>query len=234
MQSPQDVYSMIPLRDENPTRSFPIVTLVLITINILVFVYELSLGPQLLREKIYLYAAVPYSLLHPQNPRIVLTLFSSLFFHASILHVAGNMLYLWVFGNNIEDRLGKIRFVFFYFACGIIATLGHTLINPDSRLPLVGASGAVSGVLGAYLLLYPQAKVLVLLPLIFFWSVVKVRASLFLIFWIIMQFFAGTVTLGQLDTSGKGGVAWFAHIFGFFAGMVLVPVLLVRKRRRQE
>jgi membrane associated rhomboid family serine protease len=219
---------MIPLRDENPTRTFPFVTIAIILANLAVFVYEIALGERL-QDKILLFAAVPYNITHLKHARELLTLATSLFFHAGIFHIAGNMLYLWVFGNNIEDRLGHTRFVFFYLFCGIAATLGHILTSPGSRLPLVGASGAVSAVLGAYLLLYPRAKVLVLLPLFFFWPVIKVEASFFLFFWIMLQFVHGTSSLVMMEAAQKGGVAWFAHITGFLSGIVFLKLFLRAK-----
>ena len=142
------------------------------------------------------------------------------------------MLYLWVFGNNIEDRLGHTRFVFFYLICGIVATFGHIVMASNSKLPVIGASGAISGVLGAYLLLYPRAKVLVLIPLFYIWRVAKVPAMWFLLFWIILQFIYGTTSRALMNESSQGGVAWFAHIAGFFAGILFLRLFLQEKRRR--
>jgi len=224
---------MIPLRDENPTETFPFVTLTLIASNVLIFIYELTLGSGL-EDKIAQFAATPYYITHMNNPAVLLTLITSLFFHASIAHIFGNMLYLWVFGNNIEDRLGHIRFVFFYLICGIVASFGHIIANPSSKLPLIGASGAISGVLGAYLLLYPRAKILVLIPLFYIWRIAKVQAFWFLVFWIILQFFYGATTFALMDTSNTGGVAWFAHIFGFFAGMLFLKLFLKTKKYRYD
>ncbi len=219
---------MIPLKDENPTKTLSFITIAIIIINVLVFIYELTLGSRL-EEKITLFAATPYNITHMNNPLVLVTLVTSLFFHAGFAHIFGNMLYLWVFGNNIEDRLGHMRFVFFYLACGVVATFGHIIIAPSSKLPLIGASGAISGVLGAYLLLYPRAKVLVLIPLFYIWRIAKVQALWFLVFWIILQFFYGTTSFALMDTSNRGGVAWFAHIFGFFAGMLFLGMLLKKK-----
>lgn len=220
---------MIPLRDENPTRTVPFVTISIIAINILVFIYEIFLGGQL-EERITEFAVIPYNLVHAASPRVLLTLVTSLFFHAGIAHVFGNMLYLWVFGNNIEDKLGHFRFILFYFLCGIIATFGHVVTAFDSKLPVIGASGAISAVLGAYLILYPRAKVLVLLPFFYMWRIVKVQAFWFLIFWIALQFISGTTTLALAGESGKGGVAWFAHIAGFFAGILFLYLFLPKRR----
>lgn len=216
---------MIPLKDENPTQTFPFVTIAIIIINALVFIYELSLGSQL-QDKITLFAATPYNITHLDNPSALVTLITSLFLHAGFAHIIGNMLYLWVFGNNIEDRLGHARFILFYLLCGIVATFGHIVIAPDSKVPLIGASGAVSGVLGAYLLLYPRAKVLVLIPLFFIWRIVRLQALWFLVFWIILQFLYGASSFALANAADRGGqVAWFAHIFGFFAGMLFLGIL---------
>lgn len=216
---------MIPLRDENPTRSVPFVTLGIIIVNILVFIYELNLGSRL-EDAIMSFAVIPYDVTHRIiDPRVIFSLFSSLFFHGGFSHILGNMLYLWVFGNNIEDRLGHLRFIFFYFACGVFATLGHIIFALNSKTPLIGASGAISGILGAYLILFPRAKVLVLFPIFLFWRIIKVSAKWFLLFWIILQFFNGTTSRFFMDATGEGGVAWFAHIGGFFAGIFLLWVL---------
>lgn len=225
---------MIPLRDENPTKTFPFVTIAIIIINALVFIYELSLGAHL-EDKFNRFAVIPYEITHINNPAVLLTLITSLFFHAGFAHLLGNMLYLWVFGNNIEDRLGHIRFVFFYLLCGIIATFGHILTAFNSRIPVIGASGAISGVLGAYLVLYPRAKVLVLIPLFYIWRIARISAGWFLLFWIILQFFYGTTSLALMSESGRGGgVAWFAHIAGFFAGILFLRLFLGRRYRRER
>jgi membrane associated rhomboid family serine protease len=221
---------MIPLKDDNPSRTFPFVTVAIIVINVLVFIYELTLGSQL-ENKIYEFSVIPYNIIHRTNLKGLLTLIAALFFHAGFAHVLGNMLYLWIFGDNIEDRLGHIRFLFFYFFCGIVASLGQIIATPNSKLPMIGASGAISGVLGAYIILYPRAKILVLVPLFYIWRIVKVQALWFLVFWIILQFFYGTTSYVLMDTANKGGVAWFAHIAGFFAGILFLGLFLKRKRR---
>lgn len=220
---------MIPLKDENPTKTLPFVTIIIIVINILVFIYELSLGSNL-QDKITQFAVIPYNITHLKYPGVLLTLVTSLFFHAGFLHIFGNMLYFWVFGNNIEDRLGHIKFIFFYLSCGIVATFGHIITAFDSKLPVIGASGAISGVLGAYLLLYPRAKVLVLIPLFYMWRIAKIQALWFLLFWIVLQFIYGTTSFALAEESGRGGVAWFAHIFGFFTGMLFLSLFLKRKK----
>lgn len=223
---------MIPLRDENPAKTFPLITITIIVINVLVFIYELMLGSRL-EDKIYQVAVIPYNITRLNSPGVWLSLVTSLFFHAGVAHLFGNMLYLWVFGNNIEDRLGHIRFIFFYLSCGIAATFGHIVTSFDSRLPVIGASGAISGVLGAYLLLYPRAKVLVLIPLFFIWRIAKISALWFLVFWMMLQFFYGAASFALAGQSSQGGVAWFAHIAGFFAGMLFLGIFLRRKRIKQ-
>lgn len=220
---------MIPLRDENPSRTFPIVTVSIIGINILVFIYELMLG-NALQDKIMQFGAVPYDITHFTSAAVLLTLFTAMFFHAGFAHILGNMWYLWIFGNNIEDKLGNIKFIFFYLSCGVVATLGHVFTDPGSKLPMIGASGAISGVLGAYIILYPRAKVLVLIPLFYIWRIVKLQAVWFLGFWILLQLFYGTASFTLADASTQGGVAWFAHIFGFFAGWVFLGIFLKNAR----
>jgi hypothetical protein len=225
---------MIPLRDENPTRTFPFVTLSIIIINVLIFIYELNLGNRL-EDAIMHFAVIPYDVTHRIiDPRVISTLFSALFFHGGFAHILGNMLYLWVFGNNIEDRLGHLRFIFFYFACGVFATIGHIVFALNSRIPLIGASGAISGILGAYLILYPRAKVLVLFPFFLFWRVFKVSARWFLLFWIALQFINVTTSRVFMDTANEAGVAWVAHLTGFFAGIFLLWVLSPKKKAYQD
>lgn len=218
---------MIPLRDDNPTVSFPLVTIGLIAVNIVIFFYELSLGAQF-EPFLNTYGAKPLYILNmtapPGYPSPYLTVFSSMFLHGGFFHVAGNMLYLWIFGNNIEESMGHYRFLVFYFVSGIAAVYIFAFMNPASIIPMVGASGAVSGVLGAYLVLFPRAKVLTLVPFGFYMQVIKIPAIFVLGFWILVQIINGMVSGGR-----GGGVAWFAHIGGFLAGVVLVG--LFKKRR---
>ena len=221
---------MIPLRDDIPTESFPFVTIVLMALNCLVFLYQLSLG-EAAGELAAALGAVPVEItrgveLTPGFPLPpVLTVVTSMFLHGGLLHLGGNMLFLWIFGNNVEDAVGHFRFLLFYLLCGAAAAAGHIALNADSRLPMIGASGAVSGVLGAYFLLYPRARVLTLVILGFFFQTILVPAAFFLGLWFFLQFLSGWATLGR----GGGGVAWFAHIGGFLAGM---PLLLLLKKRR--
>ncbi|WP_447979161.1 rhomboid family intramembrane serine protease [Candidatus Nitrospira bockiana] len=216
---------MIPLRDDNPTQITPVVTVAFIVLCSLVFFYQAALPPQPGELFVYRFGAIPAAVfgqaaLPPQIEVIppFLTLITSMFLHGSWMHLIGNMLYLWIFGNNIEDVMGHARFIVFYIVCGILAVYAHALTDPGSTIPLVGASGAISGVLGAYLLLFPRAQVLVLIPLGFFTRLMYVPAGFVLGLWFVMQVLSGGMSLGR---SG-GGVAFFAHVGGFVAGMVLI------------
>lgn len=211
---------MIPLRDENPTTITPVVTVGLIAANVLVFLYQMSLGRSG-EELVYTFGAVPLALFGGESLSplpATMTLFTSMFLHGGVMHVGGNMLYLWIFGNNIEDMMGHVRFIVFYLLCGVAAAYAHALSAPSSAVPMIGASGAISGVLGAYLLLFPRAQVLTLIPLGFFTRLIHVPAAVVLGFWIVIQFLNGTLSVGQAG----GGVAWFAHVGGFVAGMALI------------
>jgi membrane associated rhomboid family serine protease len=224
---------MIPLRDDIKSQTFPLVNYVLIALNALAFMLELGMGEQLER---FLYQAAVVPVLYTGrdhalsvveavrgtvNPELGLRLLFSIFLHGGWAHIIGNMLYLWIFGDNIEDRVGHFKYVLFYLLCGWIASYAHILSNPDSRVPAIGASGAIAGVLGAYLTLYPHAHVVTLLPLGFFTQIVRIPALFFLGFWFLQQFLMGAMSLGA-DTAQTGGVAWWAHIGGFAAGVVLV------------
>jgi len=212
---------LIPLRDENPTRRFPVVTVLFIAANLAVFLAQV-LSPQGLEMSILRMGAIPYEITHftsiPQIPRIpaFLTLLTSMFLHAGLFHLLGNMLYLWIFGNNVEDFLGPVRFILFYLLSGLGAAFTHIAFNPNSRVPMVGASGAIAGVLGAYFLLYPRARIDTLVFLFFFIRVVPIPAAFVLGFWFLAQF---------LNIGLGGGVAWFAHIGGFLVGAALVKAL---------
>jgi membrane associated rhomboid family serine protease len=224
---------MIPLRDAVHAQSFPAATMLLIALNVLAFLYELSLG-RALDAFIMQYGAVPL-----RFTREVSTverfppIFISMFLHGSLLHLGGNMLYLWIFGDNVEDRLGHVRFLLFYFACGLAAALTQIYVHPTSRIPMVGASGAVAGVLGAYLILFPYARVLALIPILFFFQIVELPASLFLVFWFLMQFLSGAVSITD-DPRLTRGVAWWAHIGGFVGGVALGFMFPKRKRLRDN
>lgn len=215
---------MIPLRDTIPSRSFPIVSVTFIVINTTVFLYQWSLGPAV-TAFIERYALVPARLAtmfqEGSEPiSALLPVFSSMFLHAGWFHLIGNMLYLWIFGDNVEDKMGRFRFILFYLLCGAGAAGLHVFLDPDSEVPTVGASGAISGVLGAYFLLFPRSRVLTLVPIFYFIQFIEVPAFFFLGFWFLMQFFSGALSIG-IEPAG-GGVAWWAHVGGFVTGMALV------------
>ncbi len=218
---------MIPLHDDNPTDILPVLTLVFIGLCVLVFLWQVSLGPAANQQAVYSLGVIPAVLLGqvslPPELEVLppaLTIATSMFLHGGFMHLAGNMLYLWIFGNNVEDALGHARFLMFYFLCGAAAVFGQVLQNPSSAIPMIGASGAISGVLGAYLLLYPHARVLVLLPLGFYAQLIRLPAAWVLGFWFVLQ-----LINSMLSDPGAAGVAWFAHIGGFIAGMALVPLI---------
>jgi len=218
---------MIPLYDENPTRIFPLITVLLIAANVAVFIYELILpSPQALEGFVRAAAIIPYDVTHNLDLRVSLTLFTSLFVHAGWLHIIGNMLYLWIFGNNVEDAMGHLRFALFYLLCGLAASAAQIAVNIDSPVPNIGASGAIAGVLGAYLVLFPRARVVSLVTLGYFVRLVRVPAVLVLGLWIVVQLFSGLASLGMPEV---GGVAWFAHLGGLLVGLLLVR-LFVRRR----
>ena len=207
---------MIPLSDDNPTRSFPIVTTLAIGINILAYFYTFFSGPVPPDVVFNEYGLVPYFLVRSPVDNYP-NIYYSMFLHAGFWHLAGNMLYLWIFGNNIEDVLGKFLFILFYLICGTIAALGHIATDFNSQIPMIGASGAVSGVLGAYLVLFPFARVKTLIFIVIFITVIRIPALVLLGLWILMQ-----VANGMAQSGAGGGVAWFAHIGGFAAGMLLI------------
>ena len=228
---------MIPLKDINRTRTFPAITLFLIAVNAAVFVYQLSLGSgPALTGFFYQFGLVPRALLsigYWQDAGILpglAPLFTSMFLHGGWMHFLGNLLYLWVFGDNVEDWLGSLRFLLFYLVCGLLAALLQIAVQPGSPIPMIGASGAISGVLAAYLVLFPGARVLTFVPILFFFYLVRLPALIFLGLWFLLQFFNGAVSLTAGDLS-MGGTAWWAHIGGFVAGLVLI--LKARKSRRR-
>jgi membrane associated rhomboid family serine protease len=199
---------MIPLRDVIPSRRTPIVTIAVIVVNTAVFLHEQALGEAALARFVQAFALVP-SALRPE------TFVTSMFLHGGWLHLLGNMLYLWIFGDNVEDRLGHGRFVVFYVMCGFVAAFAQVAAGPGSHVPIVGASGAIAGVLGAYFVLFPRSRVLTLVPIIFIIRIVEIPAVYLLGFWFLLQI------LGGLETSGAanvGGVAFWAHVAGFVAG----------------
>ena len=279
---------MLPLKDNNPTSRFPVITVAIIAINVAVFIWQLNFstdqrldqaGVGAIDQSSLEYGAIPYRITHTstgdcaigavaqsqgqfeagvvcpgtkdydqavaigqQNPQAApikineaawwVTLFTSMFMHGGILHIAGNMLFLWVFGNNIEDRLGRLKFALFYLLAGLIAVYTQALIDPSSTAPTIGASGAIAGVLGAYALLFPHARVLTLIFIIFFVTLVEIPALILLAIWFILQF---VPALGQVavETGGGGGVAYFAHVGGFLFGLAVAGILLLTRGRQE-
>ncbi|HEX9419396.1 MAG TPA: rhomboid family intramembrane serine protease [Methylomirabilota bacterium] len=224
---------MIPIGDSVPNSSWPVVTWGLIGLNVWVFLYEVTLGPDL-EAFIQTWAFIPaqYFLLADTAPgewaaRYV-PIFSSMFLHGGWAHLIGNMVYLWIFGDNVEDRLGHFRYLAFYLLSGVAAALVQAHLHPDSAIPTVGASGAISGILGAYLVLFPTARVYTLVPLLLFFPVLEFPAVLYLGIWFLMQLVSGTASLTL--AADAGGVAWWAHVGGFVVGVVLAPIL----RRRES
>jgi len=233
---------VIPLRDDVPSRTTPYVNYTLIALNVAFFALELGIGAGL-EPFVFRAAVVPAAFSGPDHvfaandlARSLLDgglrsrLLVSMFLHGGWMHLIGNMMFLWIFGDNVEDRCGHFRYVVFYLACGTAATWGHIWSDPASRVPSLGASGAIAGVLGAYLLLYPHARVVTLLPLGFFSQIVQVPAVFFLGFWFLQQFFFGVAEFTA--DAGGGGVAWWAHIGGFVAGLALVKLLARPERPR--
>ena len=228
---------MIPLKDDIPSTSLPFVTIGIIIVNVLVSLYQLSLGAsgepgatQAAEQFVFEFGAIPCRLtgacgVPDTFPHPAVTVLTSMFVHGGLFHIAGNMLYLWIFGDNIEDTLGHGRFLLFYVLSGIAAALGQAVVSPTSGVPMVGASGAISGVLGAYLLLFPYARILTLIIVMFFIRFVYIPAVFVLGFWIIVQFVNGLLTFSLAAGRETGGVAWFAHIGGFLGGMALLFVL---------
>ena len=210
---------MIPLRDVIPSRTFPFVNIALIVLNTVAFVAELSISDAGFQPFLGNFALVPGNFLWP-------TVLTSMFLHAGWLHFLGNMLYLWIFGDNVEDRLGHFRYLLFYLLCGVAASMAHVWMNPDSMLPTLGASGAIAGVMGAYFVLYPRSQILTLIPFfLFYMRVVEVPAIVFLGIWFLIQFLSGAAAAG----AETGGVAVWAHVAGFLTGMGWV--LLFRAKR---
>ena len=227
---------MIPLRDANPSGTRPLVTQGLIGLNLLVFLYELALGDRL-DQFLLIYGLVPAKVTYLGEvaglslvPDVAVPALTSIFLHGGWLHLLGNMWYLWIFGDNVEDRLGHFRFLVFCLLCGLSAGAAQVLANPYSGLPTIGASGAIAGVLGAYMICFPMARILTLVPIFFFFQFIELPAFLVLFFWFILQFFNGTLALAA---PVMGGVAWWAHIGGFLAGMLLIRLFPRCSRARQ-
>lgn len=209
---------IFPIRDNQPSRSFPLVTVTLIAINVAVFLFETMLDPRSQDFFIRSYALIPESFR-------ATTLVTSTFLHGGFFHILGNMWFLWIYGDNVEDRLGKGRYLLFYLASGVAAGLLQAAVSPHSAIPTVGASGAIAGVMGAYMLLYPHAEIKTIIFLLFLIRV-DIPALWLLIYWFALQVYSGIYELGR--QSNQGGVAWFAHIGGFLAGMALIKVMKTR------
>ncbi|MBI5058467.1 rhomboid family intramembrane serine protease [candidate division KSB1 bacterium] len=223
---------MIPIRDENPTRRLPVITIGLIAANVIAGIWSFTLPSSMYEALVYQFGTVPLLMtrafnLLPQFPERWLSLVSSMFLHGGLMHLGGNMLYLWIFGNNVEDHLGHLKFLLFYLAAGVIAALAHYAGDITSTVPMIGASGAISGVLGAYLILYPQARVVTMVWFFFFLRFVPIPAYIVLGVWFLMQ-------LTNLLGGGGGGVAWWAHIGGFIAGMLLIWSFAETRNRRRR
>jgi membrane associated rhomboid family serine protease len=218
---------MFPIRDTQRSFSFPFVTILLIAANLLAFLFELSLGPVLRDRFLMVYGLVPYR-------ASLMTMFTSMFLHGGWMHVLGNVWFLWIFGDNVEDALGHARYLVFYLLCGLAAAFTQIFFEPFSRLPTIGASGAIAGVMGAYMVKFPGSRILTLVFIFFFITTVEVPALFMLAYWFLIQFFNGVGSIGYSRASA-GGVAWFAHVGGFLAGIALIYVMGTRRtqlRRR--
>jgi membrane associated rhomboid family serine protease len=243
---------VFPIKDNIPTDRFPVVTVALIALNVIAYFFwqrgGLSFGDPSSQHyvcNVANYAQIPYEITHPGEQVAArgcptptaptwLTLFTSMFMHGGLLHLGGNMLFLWIFGNNVEDSMGPVKFILFYVLGGLAATAGQLLVGPDSMVPNIGASGAIAGVLGGYILLFPRARVVTIIFIVFFFTILELPALLVLGFWFIQQALFGYFDLSSGGGQG-GGVAYFAHIGGFVFGLIAIKLFAdERKRRRQE
>jgi len=220
---------LIPLKDSTKSPIFPIVNLSIIVLNVLVYMWEVSIEPYLLNQVYYAFGVIPAEVMNTFFTGASLTpvLFSfvtTMFVHGGWLHLIGNMLFLWVFGDNVEGRLGHLRYLLFYLLVGFFASLVHILSNPLSTMPVVGASGAVAGVLGAYIILFPRARVLALVPIIIIFTLMEIPAVVFIALWFVLQLFNGVASLG----GDANTVAYWAHVGGFIAGAVLIKIMAPR------
>ena len=233
---------MIPIRDLNHRQRTPVVTWTLIAANVAVFIGSLGLGSADAEGLVMRFGVIPDVLVHGSwtLPRAEggalgswVTPFASMFLHGGVLHLGSNMLFLHVFGDNVEDVLGRGRFLFFYLLCGLGAVLGQVLVDPTSMVPMIGASGAISGVLAGYVTLFPHARVVTLVPIFIFIHFMEVPAGIFIVLWFVLQLVQGYLSLGMI-AEGAGGVAWFAHIGGFLAGLVFIRVLYRTPKARRR
>jgi len=229
---------MFPIQDSVPSRSVPVVTRALILINVVVFFFELSLSRESIIQLFYLFGVVPARFTDPEWAASIgfpigsyWSLLTHQFLHGGWLHIVANMWTLWIFGDNVEDRMGPLRFIIFYLVCGVLAALTQVLVTPDAMIPSVGASGAIAGVLGAYLLFFPTARLIVLIPILFFPFFFELPAVIFLVLWFFIQLFSGTAMLASPQQ--VGGIAFCAHIGGFIAGMLLCRFFVRRPVRRR-
>jgi membrane associated rhomboid family serine protease len=215
---------VIPIRDTIPARHTPVMTWAIIAVNAFVFFLELSLPKPELEQATYLFGLVPARFTHPDwaasvgFPRTFWPFLTTMFLHGGWLHIIGNMWVLWIFGDNVEDRMGPFRYLLFYLACGLAAGLLHVLTNSNSEVPAVGASGAIAGVMGAYLVLFPRARIVAILPIFFYPLFLQVPAVFYLVFWFLTQFFSGTLAIAS--SREVTGIAWWAHIGGFSMGVL--------------
>lgn len=225
---------MFPLQDSTPTRTTPFVTWLLIGLNVLCFLIEATMPEAELNDFIQQFGVVPIRFISQFNSGELFTVYSSMFLHAGWIHLLGNMWALFIFGDNVEDRLGHLNYIVFYFFCGTVAAIGQILMSMTSFMPMVGASGALAGILGAYILLYPRARVATVVPLFFVlpW-VIEVPAILYLGLWFFMQFFTGLYALAASPLAAEASIAWWAHIWGFLSGAALVKLLAKRPRQLQ-
>ena len=221
---------MIPLQDTVHSENVPLATWVIILVNGLVFLFELSLPLAQLEQLVAALGMVPVRL--AADPTAYWTVLTSMFLHGSWMHFIGNMWMLYLFGDNVEDRMGPLRFLVFYLLCGVAAGLTHCAANPASSMPTVGASGAIAGVLGAYFILFPTARIITLVPLLFFPLFVEVPAVFYLGLWFLSQLFSGTLSI--VGSQFYEGVAWWAHVGGFFAGIALLPLFKTSARQRRR
>ena len=227
---------MIPIRDTIKSDSYPFITTIIVIANILVFIKEMILGPAL-EEFVNIYGVVPIKFFsstyihHTSFLELITPLFTSMFIHGDILHILGNLWFLWIFGDNVEDKMGHFKYLLFYLTSGIVAMVFHIVTNSMSQVPAVGASGAIAGVMGAYMILFPMSRILTLVPIIIFFSFIELPAFFFLGLWFVYQFLLGTLTLGM---QGVGGIAFWAHIGGFIWGFFIAILFKTTIRTRKK
>ncbi|MEW5693408.1 MAG: rhomboid family intramembrane serine protease [Candidatus Hydrogenedentota bacterium] len=225
---------MLPLKDTIPHKKYPVINISIIIINTLFFLYELLLPEGKIERFFFQYGVVPLFYAYPEViakigwDNLSISLLTSIFLHGGWLHFLGNMWFLWIFGDNVEDFFGHLGYLLFYLLCGIIASVFHILLNLTSTIPTIGASGAIAGVMGSYFLLYPRSRIITLIPFFVFWDIIELPAFLFLGLWFIMQFFYGTISIGSDAIS----IAFWAHIGGFIAGFIITKTRLKKYKKR--